>query len=147
MNPDVKQKAEDLAEALANSPEYQNFVEARESLDNHEAAKIMLRDFQQKQAVLQQKVLSGQQLTETDTQELQQAYQVVALNPYVRKAIEAEAAFAEMLTQVQQIIGEAVGIEGPDDQAPDDEAQTSPDRPSQDDEPGSAGNRLWVPGR
>lgn len=143
MNPDVKDKAEALADALAQSQEYKNFVEARESLDKHEAAKIMLRDFQQKQAELQRKVLSGQQLSEADTQQLQDAYQLVAFNPYVRRLIEAEAAFGEMLAQVQQILAEAVGMDVPDEQLPEGEAPPS----SSDDEPGPSSSRLWVPGR
>lgn len=150
MNPDVKEKAEALADALAGSPEYKNFVDARENLEKHEAAKIMLRDFQMKQMELQQKVLAGQQLSETDTQDLENAYQLVAFNPYVRRVIEAEAAFGEMLAQVQKILGEAVGMDeadeepGRDDSGP---AASDGDASADGDRPDSGSSRLWVPGR
>lgn len=157
MNPEVKAKAEALADALAESKEYQEFVDARESLENHEAAKIMLRDFQSKQAALQQKVFSGQQPTEAEVNALQEAYRLVTFNPYVRRAVEAEAVFAQLLADVQKIIGEAVGIEMPDDEetlaeggsagAPGD-AGPSPTQPGGlDDSGGSGRSRLWVPGR
>lgn len=147
MNPDVKDKAEALADALAESEEYREFVEARENLEKHEAAKIMLRDFQQKQAELQQKVMSGQQLTEADTEDLQSAYQLVAFNPYVRKVIETEAAFGEILAQVQQILAEAVGMETPDETDEPGSQEPSSPPPASDDDPGSSSGRLWVPGR
>lgn len=157
INPEVRAKAEALAEALADSQEYVAWKEAREELDRHEAAKIMLRDFQHKQADLQQKVLSGQTPTEEEMQRLQEAYQLVALNPYVRRVIEAEAAFSIMLQEVQRMLAEAVGIEFPEDEGAladggsEGSIGSSPssgstgERP--DDQGGSARGRLWVPGR
>ena len=155
VNPDVKAKAEALAEAIAESKEYQAFKDAREELDQHEAAKIMLRDFQQKQARLQQKVLGGENPSEAEVQSLQQAYQLVAFNPYVRKVIEAEAAFSEMLAEVQQMLAAAVGIEVPDDDAQGGAIEgegvggsTSGATQSRPEDGGSsARSRLWVPGR
>lgn len=155
MNSEVKAKAEALADALAESKEYAAFKEAREELDNHEAAKIMLRDFQQKQADLQQKVMSGQNPSEAEVQSLQEAYQLVAFNPYVRKVIEAEAAFSEMLAEVQRLLAEAVGIEVPDEEgAPAEQERGAPQQapeatgqPRRDDDGGSGRGRLWVPGR
>ena len=73
MNPEVRAKAESLAEALAQSEEYEPSKAAREELDRHEAAKIMLRDFRQKQMALENKVLSGQAPSEQEIEALQQA--------------------------------------------------------------------------
>lgn len=150
MNPEVIKKAEALAEALAECEEYEAFKSARDELDEHESAKIMLRDFQRKQAALQQKVLQGRQPTEAEVQSLQETYQLVTFNPYVRKVVEAEAAFSELLAEVQKILAEAVGIDVPDEE---DGGQDSPGsgetggkRPD-DDDGGSARSRLWVPGR
>ncbi len=153
MNPEVKAKAEALAQALAESEEYTTFKDARDELDNHEAAKIMLRDFQQKQMALQQKVMSGQNPSEAEVQSLQEAYQLVAFNPYVRKVIEAEAAFSEMLAEIQRMLAEAVGVEVPQDEesaqegSPQQlgEAPSGESRP--DENPGTGRSRLWVPGR
>ena len=50
---DVREKARDLASALQNSAEYQRLINARKAIDEHQAAKIMLRDFRNKQLNLQ----------------------------------------------------------------------------------------------
>ena len=147
LNPEVKAKAEALAAAIKASEEYKAFQSAREELDKHEAAKIMLRDFTRKQLALQQKMMRGEAPTEAEIQSLQQAYQLVTFNPYVRKVVEAELAFSEMLAGVQEILAEAVGVDallgaegeqaGPGGAAPG----------KKPDDGGSARSKLWVPGR
>lgn len=153
MNPEVKARAEALAEALADSEEFAALKDARAELEKHEAAKIMMRDFQQQQAALQQKVMAGQPPTEAEVQRLQEAYRLVAFNPYVRKVIEAETAFAELLGEVQSILAEAVGMDvDAADEAPEEQPAEQPQRrlhvvsnPQENDD--SPGGRLWVPGR
>ena len=150
MNPDVIAKAESLAEALAQSQEYKAFKEAKEELERHEAAKIMLRDFQSKQFALQRKVMAGESPTEAEVQSLQDAYRLVVFNPYVRRVIEAEAALSQLLAEVQGILARAVGIELPEegDEGADPPAPgTAGPTGSQDDDGGTARSRLWVPGR
>ena len=159
MNPEVKAKAEALAEALAQSDEYKALQAAREEVDRHEAAKIMLRDFRRKQAALEAKMLSGESPSEEEIAAIQQAYQIVALNPYVRRLLEAEIVFAGMMAEVQRILAAAVGVELPDDPAQWPRAAgtggaagaagasgagAGDSGPKRDDPPKS---RLWVPGR
>lgn len=155
MNPEVKAKAEALAKALAESEEFKELQEAQEELEKHEAAKIMLRDLRQKQFAVQQKIVAGLTPDESEMQSLQETYQLVAFNPYVRRVIEAEVAFAGMLAEVQRILGEAVGAmpagEGEDGQPAAGGTGLSAggtglagNRP---DDGGSARSRLWVPGR
>lgn len=148
MNPEVKAKAEALAEALVASEEYKALSEAQEELEKHEAAKIMLRDFRQKQLLLQQKIVAGQTPTESEVQQLQEAYHLVAFNPYVRKVLEAEAAFAAMLAEVQRILGEAIGAEAGEEGLGDQPgAAGGASTIERSDDRGSARSRLWVPGR
>lgn len=148
MNPEVKAKAEALAKALVESEEFQAFQSAREELEQHEAAKIMLRDFQQKQLALQQKVMQGQTPGEAEVQALQQAYQLVTFNPYVRKVVEAEVAFSELLAAVQQTLAEAVGIDDPEDAGEEQGRPGEGPAPGGKPDDGGAGrSRLWVPGR
>lgn len=150
MNPDVIAKAESLAEALAQSQEYKAYKEAKEELERHEAAKIMLRDFQRKQSALQRKVMAGEMPAEAEVQSLQDAYRLVVFNPYVRKVIEAEAVLSQLLAEIQAILARAVGIElpGEGDEGPDGPGQgTGGSGRSQSDDGGSARSRLWVPGR
>ena len=162
MNPDVKAKAEALAKALAESEEFKALQEAQEELEKHEAAKIMLRDLRQKQFAVQQKIVAGENPDESEMQQLQETYQLVAFNPYVRRVIEAEVAFAAMLAEVQRILGEAGGAwpaeEGEEGQLgaggsglasggtglSAGGSSLSGNRPG---DGGSARSRLWVPGR
>jgi len=153
VNPEVKAKAEALAEALAQSEEYKAVKEAREELERHEAARIMWRDFRKKQEALESKVLAGETPGEEEVQALQQAYQIVALNPYVRKLLEAEVAFAALMAEVQRTLAAAVGVELPEGfgrgQAAVQGGPAATGRQGQDpgDSGGSARSRLWVPGR
>src|SRR5690606_26307216 len=122
----------------------------------------MYRDFRQKQAALEAKVLAGETPSDEEVQALQQAMQIVALNPYVRKLLEAEAAFAVTFAEVQRILAGAVGIELPQAPAPGPAAGSAGAGASgaagaaaegsrcsggRDDEGGAARSRLWVPGR
>ena len=148
MNPEVRAKAESLAEALAQSEEYEAVKAAREELDRHEAAKIMLRDFRQKQMALENKVLSGQAPSEQEIEALQQAYQIVALNPYVRRLIEAEVALSAMMAEVQRILAAAVGVELPEEAPGAGGAGGAGGHTARpDDSDGTPKSRLWVPGR
>lgn len=49
---EVQKKAEELAQAIIDSPEYKRLLEARTRVNSHQAARLMLRDFQQKQLEL-----------------------------------------------------------------------------------------------
>lgn len=146
VNPEVKAKAEALAEALAQSQEYEALKAAREEIDRHEAAKIMLRDFQSKQMALERKMLAGEAPSEQEIEALQQAYQIIAINPYVRQLIEAEVAFSGMMAEVQRILAAAVGVQLPDDPALSQGAADAGGQGRKPDDP-EPKSRLWVPGR
>lgn len=139
MESNVKRKAEELADALVASEAYQKLQAAREEIAQHQAAQIMLRDFVAKQQRLQEKLMRGEQPSEADLADYEQTAQIVTINPYVRKLIEAEMQFGEMMMEVQRVLAEAVGLELPDapEEAP--QAQPEPQQPSR--------SNLWVPGR
>ena len=56
---DVQRKAQELAEAIISSPEYKRLLEARARVNNQHAAKVMLRDFLNKQLELHIMLLVG----------------------------------------------------------------------------------------
>lgn len=135
----VKRKAQELADALVASETYQKLQEAREELDRHEAAKIMLRDFVAKQQKLQERVLAGEQPSEAEVADYQQTASLVSMNPYVRRLLEAEVAFSDMMVEVQRVLAKAVGIDLPEEQPEQEPPQQSAES--------QARSRLWVPGR
>lgn len=103
--------AKQLAKSLAESEEYQNYKKFKEILDGHEAAKTMLEDFRKKQWELERKKLNGDKLLGPYEDELRKLSEIIGLNPYIRDYLMAEYHFAQVFSEVQQIIGEAVNLQ------------------------------------
>lgn len=101
---DVQKKAEELADAIIGSPEYQRLLAARAKVNGHQAAKVMLRDFQQKQLELHRKQMEGEEITPADEEQLQNLFGVISINPYIRELFEAEFAFSGMMMQVNDAL-------------------------------------------
>lgn len=128
----VRIKAHELAKEIKESKEWQRFESAKKEIEQHEAAKLMLRDFNAKQLELYQKELMGEKPSEEDLAVLQRLAETVSFNPYVREFLEAEYEFTQMMAEVQNIINDALGIKVPEPGS-DDNAQ----------KPQSS--RLWTP--
>lgn len=141
MEPNVERKAKELADAIVASEAYQKLQEAREEIEEHQAAQIMLRDLMTKQQRLQEKIMRGEQPSEADVADYEQTAQIVTVNPYVRRLLEAEMRFSEMMMAVQQELAQAVGLELP--QGP--EVEQVPESPPPPESP--TRSKLWVPGR
>ncbi len=131
---DVRERAQELADSLSTSKEYMRLKEARDAVEQHQAAKVMLRDFHKKQTALQQQQAEGKQVTESQTEELHKLYEVLSINPYIRDLFEAEFVFSGLMMEVQEIIGKALGLE------PEDNIE------SNEDELKAPQKKLWTPG-
>ncbi len=107
--------AKQLAKSLADSEEYQNYAKFKKILDGHESAKIMLDDFRKKQWELERKKLSGDKLLAPYEDELRKLSEIIGLNPYIRDFLMAEYRFSEIFSEIQRIIGEAIGLQSPED--------------------------------
>ena len=108
---DVRTAAKQLADVLAASQEYQRLKQAREEIEKHQAAKIMLRDFHKKQLSLQKQHLEGKPVSEAQAEELAKLYEVLNINPYIRELFEAEFAFHKLMMDVQEILSDAISLE------------------------------------
>ncbi len=131
----VKTKAHELARAIRESSEWQRVEKARAEIDQHEAAKIMLRDFNAKQVQLYQMQMQGKEPTEQEIAELQRLLETISFNPYLREFLEAEQALATMVQEVQNILSEALGI-SPEQDNSEPEPEPVPEKPK---------SKLWVP--
>lgn len=134
----VKRKAYELAKALAECPEYLKLKEARAVVEEREAARIMLQDAQKKQAKLREKYAAGEEITDMELEDLQKTMELISFNPYIRDLIQAEYAFSELMGEVWEIIGEAIGLEQPETEA---ESEGKPQS-----KVSKARSKLWVPG-
>src|SRR5690554_2233143 len=116
---EVFKKAEELAAAILNSDEYQRMIKARETVGEHSAASIMLRDFQNLQTELHRQQMEGVEVTPEQEEQLQNLFGVISINPYIRELIEAEFAFSAMMLQVNDILAQSLDLkeDGEEDEA------------------------------
>ena len=130
---DVQRKAQDLADALANSDAFKKLQKARETVEEHEAARIMLRDFQKKQEKLAKQQQEGQEITPDQMEEVRKLYEIMNINPYLRELLEAEFAFGSLMMDVQNTLAQSLGFGEVEaqDEAPAVETPTK---------------KLWTPG-
>jgi cell fate (sporulation/competence/biofilm development) regulator YlbF (YheA/YmcA/DUF963 family) len=138
----VKKKAYELAKALADSPEYLRLKDAETVVNERQAARIMLQDAQKKQAKLREKYVAGEEIADAELEDLQKTMELLSFNPYIREFMEAEYAFSELMAEVWQIIGEAVGLKLPEAQDAQGETEIEPEPKISE-----ARSRLWVPGK
>lgn len=115
----VQKKAEELADAIVNSDEYQRMLEAREKVNEHQAAKVMLRDFQEKQLELHSYQMQGGKVTPEQEEQLQSLFGVISVNPYIRELFEAEFAFSGMMMQVNDALAKVLDFQ--EDEGEDEE--------------------------
>ncbi len=132
---DIQSKAQELADALVQSDAYKKLNKARETVESHEAARIMLRDFHKKQEKLQQQQAEGQEITQDQMEEVRKLYEIMNINPYLRELMEAEFEFGSLMMEVQEILGKTLGFQTEDSQADAEEPVVE-----------APVKRLWTPG-
>lgn len=113
---EVQRKAEELAAAITNSSEYQRMVSAREKVNEHSAAKIMLRDFQNLQTELHKQQMEGKPVTPDQEEQLQNLFGVISINPYIRELFEAEFAFSGLMLKVNDVLATVLDLKDEDDE-------------------------------
>src|SRR5690554_7702738 len=80
--------AKELGAALAESEEHKAYQKAKEQVEGHEAAKIMLEDFRQQQWALEKKRLAGEEPGEEEMEKVKKLSEVMGYNPYIRERSE-----------------------------------------------------------
>lgn len=104
----VYDKAHELARALTDSSEWKALVEARALLEADEQVKNMYISLRNKQMELQQKQMSGQELTQEDVEAWQKQYEITAMHSDVSKVLQAEQRFSQIFEDIQKILYEAL---------------------------------------
>lgn len=135
-----KRLAASLAEAIRQEPVYKNWLQARADVEERHAAKVMLRDLQQAQAELMEKMQKGESISEEEQTRWQKTVETVAYNPYVAALLQAEAALAALLTEVNEELAKQLGV------TPESAGHIGAAGP-EDEMTGGQPSRLWVPGR
>ncbi len=105
--------ANNLAKELKESEEYEKYLEKREKVLSNEKTKKMLLDFQQEQMKLQAKKMSGEDLSEEETEKLEELRELIELNSDIKEYLQAEYRVNILLNDIQKIVFEdlELGIE------------------------------------
>lgn len=101
-------KAHELASALKNSNEYQQFLATKRVVGSDEQAKKMVKDFVLKQMELEYEMMSGASEDKSKTEQLQKMYQLIECNTGARDFLQAYMRFQRTMADVYKIIGESV---------------------------------------
>lgn len=96
--------AYDLEKAVRNSEEYQTLQKAFVEVNEDEIAKKMFDNFREIQITLQQKQMSGQEITEEEATQAQQQVEIVQQHEGISRLMEAEQRMSMMITEMNKII-------------------------------------------
>ena len=107
---DLETMGRELGEAVAESPEYQAFEEARRAVENDDEAQEKISEFEQ----LRQDFVIARQTGdagEEDVQEVQRAQQELHSLPVMKEYLEAQEAMQERLESLNEAISEPLSVD------------------------------------
>lgn len=106
----VYDEAHNLARAIKESTEFQQFDHLRKEIDKDETTAQMLKDLQAKQLEVQAAQMTGQEPSAETITQMQSLATMIATKPLAAQYMQAEAAFSVMVNDVFGILGEAMGM-------------------------------------
>lgn len=100
----VMEYAEDLAEAIVDSQEFQELKDKEEVMVKDEDAKTMLDELNAKYQQAQMMQKNGQEMSDEQKQELQVMEQKMKKNDKISEFYEAQNHFNQLMNSVNQVI-------------------------------------------
>jgi cell fate (sporulation/competence/biofilm development) regulator YlbF (YheA/YmcA/DUF963 family) len=107
----IIEKATELGRVLSESKELNTMREAEKMMMENEEARDSIGQFDEKQRAYQVIQAQGAQLTEGQVKELEELEFKMLNNPYVYNFFKAQQEFQGILESINNIIGEAIGIQ------------------------------------
>ncbi|MDD5922604.1 MAG: YlbF family regulator [Eubacteriales bacterium] len=107
----VYDQAHNLAQAVTESQEFQEFDRMRKQVEQDEGLSKMIKDFEQKQMEIQAKQMAGEMTQQEAMQAMQSIMPYIAANPAASSYLQAQMRFTLMLHDVVKIVGDAVGMD------------------------------------
>lgn len=104
----VYDKAYELAKSLRESAEAQALQAAKRAVDGDADAKRSLDSFMERQHMLQHQMMSGEEPSPVELEQMNKLYEVLALNPLISRYFEAERRFSFVFEDVNRILGEGL---------------------------------------
>lgn len=96
--------AYDLEKAIRNSNEYQTLTSAYKAVNEDEVAKKMFDNFRNLQMTLQEKQMSGEEITEEESAQAQQQVQLIQQHEAIAKLMAAEQQMSTVINDLNNVI-------------------------------------------
>jgi len=116
---DMLRKAEDLGQLLADHPRFKALMATRDAVRADEAARKLLTDYQAQVERIQELTLGRKAIEVADKHRLADLEQQVASNEVLKKLMQAQADFSQLMSNVNRAIYERI--------APPDEPESEGD--------------------
>ena len=99
-----------LAEEIRESPEYLDYLEAKELLEENEAAASMMKEYHRLQILLQAQSVSGNPDPET-VRKLKKTAELFQFDETASRYLMAEYQVHDILSNIYRILADAVGVD------------------------------------
>jgi len=114
MTNEIQARAQFLAEAIAQCKELAELRRTEQAMGEDEEAQRIIQEFQEAQGRLAAKQQAGEELTETENQQVAAIEEKVEKNPLIAAYLEAQDRFTELLDSVNAILAGAIAGEAND---------------------------------
>jgi cell fate (sporulation/competence/biofilm development) regulator YlbF (YheA/YmcA/DUF963 family) len=94
----------ELEKAIRQSDEYTNLKKIYDEVNSDESARTMFENFRNIQMELQQKQMSGQEISQEEVEQAQKTVALVQQHETISKLMEAEQRMSMAITELNQII-------------------------------------------
>ena len=108
---DIYDRAHELARALKESPEYQDYQRAKEIAMENETQKALIEEYKKLQFQLQISMAGGASPDPAELERLQKIAGVLQLSHEATEYLMAEFRFQKLLADIYKILGDAAGID------------------------------------
>ncbi|MFW5998270.1 MAG: YlbF family regulator [Halanaerobiaceae bacterium] len=105
----VKEKAEELAEEIIETEEYQELKKAEENMHDDEEAENLLNEYQSTQQRLQMAQSNGQNISSQQQKKFQNLQTKMQSNSEIKNFMEKQQEFNKVMQEVNQTISSYLG--------------------------------------
>ena len=105
----IKKQAILLAELLVKSPEYIQFVQAREKLEADNEQSTILNELRQRQMSLGMAAMMGEEQTE-ETEDFEKLYPSLVNNPVISDYLFAEGRLFHLISDVEEVFSKKLEL-------------------------------------
>ncbi|PKM81910.1 MAG: YlbF family regulator [Firmicutes bacterium HGW-Firmicutes-14] len=111
MSAEIMEKANELAAAIAESPELADMREKEKEMNQNPEAVVIINEFREKQQQVYDIQMRGEEIDDNDKQDIAAIESKMNSNPAIRSYIEASEKFENLLRSVNLIVSKAIAGE------------------------------------